>query len=324
MTSPSAKKLQRRHIEALVAVGDSNSVHRAAHGLGKPQPAVSRLLAEAEQLLGARLFERSSHGSKPTAQGEAVLARARFVLRSIERLNDVIAGAGQSIKLGCIPRAIHSLMPELLGRMFPDDAEGGVPRAAGAGFQFSVIEGSSSSLWEDLSKGALDFAILRRPSEATDVDDALTVERLYDDRIVIICAAENTALPDASFSVARLAAQRWVLPDLQTASRVAFDRFWGDQGLPPVRPVIEARSFESNLALVAGTRFISIAPESIARRYANFGVLRILKVRPALPASPVMLAFNPMVEQDVVLNGFRELVHATVRAARVKQHPRRR
>jgi molybdenum-dependent DNA-binding transcriptional regulator ModE len=71
MTQSTKKLLQRRHIQALVAVGDSRSVlHRAARELGMPQPAVSRLLAEAEQILGARLFERSSHGSKPTAQAK--------------------------------------------------------------------------------------------------------------------------------------------------------------------------------------------------------------------------------------------------------------
>ena len=48
---------RRFSFTALVAVGDSQSVHRAARDLGVPQPVLSRLLAEAEALIGARLFD---------------------------------------------------------------------------------------------------------------------------------------------------------------------------------------------------------------------------------------------------------------------------
>lgn len=307
MTSLPKKPLQRRHIEALVAVGDSLSVHRAARELGMPQPAVSRLLAEAEQLLGARLFERSSHGSTPTVQGEAVLAQARFVLRGLERLNNVIAEARPTIKLGCIPRAMYTLMPQLLDRMYPAADKGATTHAASASFRLSVTEGSSTMLLEALSRGSLDFAILRSVSGSNGLGDDLIVERLYDDRIVVICAAENQALPDTPMPLSRLADRDWVLPEPQTTSRAAFDRFWSEHNLLPIQPIVEVRSFEANLALVAGTRFISIAPESIVRRHAGIGV-RILKVRPALPASPVMLAFNRQVENSLVLNEFRKLV----------------
>ncbi len=82
--------------------------------------------------------------------------------------------------------------------------------------------------------------------------------------------------------------------------------------------MIETRSFESNLALVAGTRLISIAPESVARSHASFGMLRILKVRQALPANPVMLAFSRMAEEDPVLNSFRQMIHEAARALSLK------
>jgi len=57
----SRQPLQRRHIEALVAVADHQSVHRAARELGMTQPAVSRLLADAEKMLGARPRRKNKH-----------------------------------------------------------------------------------------------------------------------------------------------------------------------------------------------------------------------------------------------------------------------
>lgn len=305
------KPLQRRHIEALVAVGEFCSVHRAARDLGIPQPAVSRLLAEAEHLLGIRLFDRSSHGSTPTAQGEMVLAQARFALRSIQRLNEVVTEAAPTIKLGCIPRAMYTLMPKLLDRMYSAESKDGEAQPAGPKFRISVTEGSSHMLLDALSGGTLDFAIVRTPGGLAGISDEIMIERLYDDRVVIICADENPSLPDSPIPLARLVDQGWVLPDPQTTSRAAFDRLWAEHSLPPVRPVVEVRSFEANLALVAGTRFISIAPESIVRRHAASGMLRILKVRPSLGASPVMLAFNRQTRDSAVLSDFRKLIHDT-------------
>lgn len=316
MTSSRRKPLQRRHIEALVAVGNGRSVHRAARDLGMPQPVLSRLLSEAEALLGARLFERSSHGSKPTPQGEALLANARFVLRAIERLNDAIVDAQPVIRLGCIPRAMHTLMPRLLARMYPAaDVDAGAA-AADLPFRFRVVEGSSKTLFDAIAAGELDFAILRSKAGAAGAaggGDEVIVERLYDERTVIICAADHPAMPAGPVALSRLAGQGWALPEAETTSRVAFDEFWSKHRLPPIRPVIETRSFESNLALVAGTRLISIAPESIARSHVEFGVLRILNVRRALPANPVMLAFHRMAEEDSVLHSFRRTVHEAAR-----------
>jgi DNA-binding transcriptional LysR family regulator len=307
MTVRSKKNLQRRHIETLVAVADHHSVHRAARELDMTQPAVSRLLAEAESMLGARMFDRSVLGSQPTAHGAAVLAHARFVLRGIERLDCLIDEYGPTVRLGCIPRAMHTLMPHLLNRLFPD-ASGNKPDA---GFRLNVIEESSTMLFDAIGRGSLDFAILRHVSGAAGIGDNLAVERLYDERPMIICAADNPELSRGTIDLAKLVDRGWVLPSQETTSRAVLERFWNQQGLSPIRPVIETRTFESNLALVAETRFISIVPESIARRYAELGVVRIVNVRPALPASPVMLVSQHSAQDDPVLQHFRSIVHDT-------------
>jgi DNA-binding transcriptional LysR family regulator len=309
-----ASSLQRRHLQALVAVGESGSVHSAARELGMAQPALSRLLAEAERLLGgARLFERSSQGSRPTAHGEELLTRVRFVLRGLERLGEPAANARPPIRLGCIARAMHTLMPGLLEQVYPADDKQG--RSAGGALRFHLTEGSSTALLDAVVKGHLDFAILRSAGDAS-LEAEVVIERLYDERIVIICAGNNSTLPDRPMALSRLAEQDWVLPERETGSRASFDRFWSEQGLAPIRPLIEARSFETNLALVARTRFLSIAPESIARRHAAYGAVRILRARHALPSSPVTLAFHRLTQADPMLDRFRSLIHQAARRTR--------
>ncbi|MEO6986779.1 MAG: LysR family transcriptional regulator [Paralcaligenes sp.] len=279
-----------------------------------PQPALSRLLSEAEDRLGARVFERSVHGSKPTIRGNIVIGQARFVLRGIERLDKVIDASGSTVKLGCIPRAMHSVMPHLLNRVHSQSSEehasNGLPI-----FRMNVIEDSSILLFDALCKEKLDFAIMRHVAGASGIGDNFTAERLYEERPLIVCSVKNQTFGKRTIDLVILANQEWILPSLETTSRAVLDRFWNEQGLPPIRSIIETRTFESNLALVADTPFISIVPESIARRYAGLGLVKILNVRPALPTNTVMLVYNRAIKADTVLEPFRQMIHAAARDA---------
>jgi DNA-binding transcriptional LysR family regulator len=299
------RRLQRNHLEAIVMVARLRSVHAASRALKKTQPAVSRLLTEAESLVGIKLFERSPQGTRPTASGLPLIDHAQSVLRSMERLGDAGRTAHRPIALGCIPRAMHTLMPTLLERLHDEGA-----------FEVKVTEGSSASLGEALGDASLDFAITQRETPWTAADARFAFEALYDERTVVICARRNAAVPAAPVNLASLASLPWVLPAPETASRATFDRFARGQRLPPIAPVIEARSFESNLALVSGSRFLSIAPESIARRHASSGVLRIVKLRRELPPSRIMLVYNRMAREDPVMEAFRKIVIETSKAVR--------
>lgn len=309
-----AKVLQRRHIDALVALGDCGSVHSASRSLGISQPALSRLLSEAETLVGTRLFDRSSKGSVPSPQGEVVLARARALQRGLQRLGDALDQPAQ-VRIGSIARAMHTLVPRLLDGAFD-------PKGQPA-YQLRLVESSSNGLLGATARGELDFAVLKPPAELPNGAAAalLRMEPLYDERTVIVCSPDNAAIPSGPVPLSLLARQDWVLPEPNTASRAAFDTFCDQHRLGVVRPVTETRSFETSLALVSHTRFVSVAPESIARRQAALGALRVLKTRHALPSSPVTLVYLEALRDDPVLEAFRLRLHEV--AAQVRAELRR-
>lgn len=181
-----------------------------------------------------------------------------------------------------------------------------------------VIEDSSTQLLTDLESEKLDFAIMRHVAGAAGIGTDYVTERLYDERPLIICSATNTTFTDKTYTLEQLTKREWILPSLGTTSRAVLDRFWRENELPPIKSVIETRTFESNLALVAKTSFISIVPESIARHYGSLNLIKIIDVYPALPPSTVMLVFNQAIIDDAVCQPFRTLVHAAARDALVE------
>jgi DNA-binding transcriptional LysR family regulator len=266
------------------------------------------VLSEAERLLGdTRLFERSSLGSRPTSKGERLVAQARFVLHGLERLAEVAREPQSTVRVGCIARAMHALMPLVLNRVRPeDDSEPAV--------QVRLAEGSSTELLHALANAELDFAILRGIDSARQARE-LEMEPLYDEHTAIVCACGHRIGSARRVPLSSLATQEWVLPHRQTGSRLLFDAFCIRHGLQPFRPVIEARSFETSLALVERTRFLAIVPEPIARRYARMGLVRVVRTREVLPPAPMMLAYATAAMEDPVLRNLRTIIREAAREA---------
>ena len=148
---------QRRQLAVLIAVDDAGSIHGAAQQLGIAQSAVSRTVGEVERSIGAALFERGTEGSFATPRGQALLNQARSILRALERLDAVAGTRPGPVRLGCIPSAMHTLMPRLLSRQ---------SSTAARALQLKVFGGDSGRLCGALQRGELDFAVMRHVERA--------------------------------------------------------------------------------------------------------------------------------------------------------------
>src|SRR6202022_4092328 len=77
--------IERRHLRAFVAVAEELNFGRAAERLDVSQPALSRQIRALEQLVGCELLRRSTHSVELTVAGEALLDRARALLRDVDQ-----------------------------------------------------------------------------------------------------------------------------------------------------------------------------------------------------------------------------------------------
>ncbi len=76
--------IELRHLRAFVAVADELNFGRAAARLYLSQPALSRQIRNLERLVGCDLLRRSTHRVELTLAGEALLDRARGLLRDVD------------------------------------------------------------------------------------------------------------------------------------------------------------------------------------------------------------------------------------------------
>jgi DNA-binding transcriptional LysR family regulator len=84
--SPSPISL--RQLQYTVAIAEQRSFRRAAERCHVSQPSLSEQVAQAEDALGMRLFERGRHGVVTTTAGKAVAERAQALCASVEALID--------------------------------------------------------------------------------------------------------------------------------------------------------------------------------------------------------------------------------------------
>jgi DNA-binding transcriptional LysR family regulator len=290
--------LHPRQIEAIVTVARAGSVHAAARLLHVPQPALSRLIAASEKSLGVALFERSRAGTRPTEAGERVLKQGAFALQALQDVADSAREPLPVVRLGCIPRVMHVLIPHLLAQLSNSNA----------GFRLHVSVGTSNELAGDLDAARLDFVIARRAAPGVVGAPDLQAEKLYSERTAVVCGRSNKDVQAGPCRVGDLVALPWVLPKRGFHSRDLLDGIVAAHGLPPIVPVIESNSFDSSLSMVAWTRFLTLAPEFAARRFEQLRLVRVVVMRPTLGSSPIMLEYRRVQQQHPAFPAFRAAV----------------
>jgi DNA-binding transcriptional LysR family regulator len=79
------QRLKLRHISVVLEIARCGSLQKAAEALVVSQSAISKALAEVEQIAGAQLFERTPSGMRPTIYGEALVRHGYLIASDVQR-----------------------------------------------------------------------------------------------------------------------------------------------------------------------------------------------------------------------------------------------
>src|SRR6185503_12907059 len=86
-----------RQLQYAVAVAETLSFRKAAERCHVSQPSLSAQLAQLEQVLGVRLFERDRRRVLVTAAGQELIARAGRALLEADHLLEAAARVGDPL-----------------------------------------------------------------------------------------------------------------------------------------------------------------------------------------------------------------------------------
>jgi LysR family transcriptional regulator for metE and metH len=177
--------LEIRHLKLVAAIAETGSVTRASNRLHLTQSALSHQLRDAEEQLGARLFQRQKGTMTLTAAGERLLKSARAVLGELERAErDIHDGAacGNGVDRGVIRLSTecytvyHWLPPRLrlFQRKFP-------------AVEFELVVEATDNPFAALLDGKLDLAIVCDPVR----NRKIKYTPLFVDEMVAIVSPEH-------------------------------------------------------------------------------------------------------------------------------------
>jgi LysR family transcriptional regulator, hydrogen peroxide-inducible genes activator len=152
-----------RQLQYAVAVAETRHFRKAAEACAVSQPSLSAQLAELEEALDVRLFERDRRRVLVTAAGEELLARARKLLLEADDLVDAAKRAGDpfagTLRVGVIPTISPYLLPAvvpLLRKRFPR-------------LTLHWTEDKTEVLRDALAEGRLEAALLALEADIGDV-----------------------------------------------------------------------------------------------------------------------------------------------------------
>jgi LysR family hydrogen peroxide-inducible transcriptional activator len=232
-----------RQLHALVAVAENGTFSAAADALHTVQSNVSTHVARLEKELGVTLVDRGA--GHLTAEGEAVVARARRVGVELEALVSDIAALRHEVvgtaRLGMIGTTARWLVPHLLE----------VTAQRHPKLRLVVVEGISTSLEPQLAAGAIDLAVVNVPVP----DEDLVTEPLFAEDLVLVVPAGDPLAGDGPVSLAHLAALPLLLPMPGTAFRDELDAAVRQAGVS-----LEAKAELDGTPLIASLTFEGLGP----------------------------------------------------------------
>ena len=237
-------------LRAFVTVGELQSFAAAAQALHLSQPALSRRIAHLEEMLGVRLFDRTTRSVALTLLGRRFLAQVREVVSDVDRavqgLQDAAALEEGDVTVGCVFSAVQHFLPPLIR-----DFRAQHPRVL-----VRILEQGADEVLASVKQGECDLALNYIGMQDADVEFTPLLKEAY----VLACPAGHPLAGRKSVAWAELA--QYPLARVSPASR---NRVLIDQALAKLpalpRPVCEVRHVSTLLGLVEIGLAVAVVPQ---------------------------------------------------------------
>jgi DNA-binding transcriptional LysR family regulator len=275
-----SRRLKLRQLEVLIAVARWGNMAKAAEELGITQPVVSKTIADLEETLGMRLFDRDRRGVEPTLYGRALLKR------SIAVFNDLRAGVtelqflsdptGGELRIGSSDAVASGMLAAIISRLSR--------RYPQLSFEVTLGGGLTDLQHRELQARNLDLVIGRLPNT---VPDDLDTETLYYDTFFVLTGMQNDWARHRKIELGDLINQRWCLPSLESYPWTLIADTFRSAGLGLPRRIVMARSVLLVISLVESGPFFTMLPRTVLHFHKRAAALKVWPADPPVQRYPV-------------------------------------
>lgn len=250
-----------RQIRLFLQIADTGGLTAAAAVLGLSQPAVSKSLAELEDLLGIKLFARQGRRMLLTIEGEAFRRHAREAVASLDAGARAVRGEGgrQRVSVGLLPTVSTRFFPGVVGRFLAE------PQAV----TLSIETGSHPFLLQKLRARQMDMMIGRMPNAAEMA--GLDFEYLYEEPIIAVVKAGHPASRQPIGHI--LQHYPVILPTRESIIRKNVDEYLAALGMAGLEPAVETSTLALGRGLLLASDAIWFISKGVVEQEVETGQL---------------------------------------------------
>ena len=160
--------MEIRVLRYFLTVVREESITKASEVLHITQPTLSRQLAQMEEDIGVKLFDRGTRKIKLTNEGILLRRRAEEILQLVDKTEKELVEQEEQVEgkisIGCGEIAAVQLLPKII-----ESFRRKYPRVT-----FDIFTATADLVKEQMEKGLLDIGLLLEPVDMMKSDDPLS------------------------------------------------------------------------------------------------------------------------------------------------------
>ncbi|WP_370282397.1 LysR substrate-binding domain-containing protein [Pseudooceanicola sp.] len=262
------RQLTLRHLRVIHGLAEHRLVARVSAELNVTQPAVSKQIAELEEIVGTPIIRRERNRLHLTPVGRRLADHARQVLNQLDRaefdLQAMASGVAGTVNIGVVSSVAPIVLPQAI-TLFKNAA----PNAS-----LSITEGHFVSLYPRLDAGQFDLLIARtwQPQDLEGIDQTV----LLTEPLVVVAGRNHPLAKMAEIAWIEAVRWPWILPQPDSVARRAVDAMFAERGVTPPGNTISSLSLSLNLELLQQMPTLGMFPQSLAKAHVARGDLVVL------------------------------------------------
>ncbi len=263
-------QLEIRHLRLIRTIVEEGSMAKAIHVLHLSPSALSHQLREAEQQVGARIFNRVNKKMLLTGIGEKILLSARSILDEMDvieqEVKQIIKGESGTIRVCTECYTNYYWLPSVLKKFqatFPD-------------IRVKVNFETSDVLVHKLLQGDIDLMITSDPVD----NKVIEYLELFEDEMVALVSADHPWARKKTVTATDFRDQQLIIFTEPLERVTVYKRILQPEGIAP-RSITVLPNTETAVELVRANMGVMVVAQWTLRPYLGNGLLKTIRVTPS-------------------------------------------